>query len=778
MTELSQAPSTHLDTFAYDDKIVAKFLVAMMVWGIVGLLAGVYIALQLCGMGATWGPTFLNAEWLSFGRLRPLHTNAVIFAFTGNGIFAGSYYAMQRLLKARMWSDKLSQFNFWGWQAIIVSAALTLPLGITQGKEYAELEWPIDIAIALVWIAYGVNMFGTIFTRRERHLYVAIWFFIATWVGITMLHVVNSLATPVSAFKSYSIYSGVQDALVQWWYGHNAVAFFLTTPILGLMYYYLPKAAGRPVYSYRLSIIHYWSLVFIYIWAGPHHLLHTSLPEWAQTLGVTFSIILWMPSWGGMINGLLTLRGAWDKVRESPVLKFLVVSVTFYGMATFEGPLLSVRELNALSHNTDWTIGHVHSGALGWVGFMMFGMGYWLVPKLYKTEIFSKSVANFHFWIATIGIVLYAVTMWVTGIMQGSMWFAMEDGVLKYTDWMLFLQESMVFYFVRAIGGAMYLVGAILGAWNLYMTARSGTPIQEELVQAPPLRREEAMDQQFDDAINTKGPVGKKVNALHAMVERMPFLFIALTAIALVIGGAMEIIPNMVQGALTPRIASVKPYTPLELIGRDIYIREGCYNCHTQMVRTLRQETLRYGDNQMNIPAYTRAGEHIFDYPFQWGSKRTGPDLAREGVLRPGDAGIIWHYQHTWYPAKTTSGVGDSIFKHSIMPAYKHLYEDEVDFEAVQTNMKILAGAPRFLDKKGWYDADRIANAPDEAKQQAMDIARIIQKGYPTSEGEARRAEGLDWPVTPTDTEALARQEIVALTAYLMRLGTDITKDE
>ena len=381
MSESQLSPAPMLDTFTYNDKVVRNFVVACVIWGIVGLLAGVFIALQLAGMGVTWGPHWLNADITSFGRIRPLHTNAVIFAFTMNGIFAGAYYAIQRLLKTRLFGGWLPSLHFWLWQFVILCAAITLPLGLSSSKEYAELEWPIDILITVTWVIFAVVFFGTIFRRRERHLYVAIWFFIATIIGVAVLHIVNSLAIPAGLFKSYSLYSGAQDALVQWWYGHNAVAFVLTTPILGLMYYYLPKAANRPVYSYRLSIIHYWSLVFIYLWAGPHHLLHTSLPEWAQTLGVTFSVVLWIPSWGGMLNGLLTLRGAWDSVRKSAILKFFVVAVTFYGMSTFEGPLLSLRSVNALSHNTDWTIGHVHSGALGWVGFMMFGMVYWLIPN-------------------------------------------------------------------------------------------------------------------------------------------------------------------------------------------------------------------------------------------------------------------------------------------------------------------------------------------------------------------------------------------------------------
>ena len=418
---------SQIETFRYDDEIVRKFLLATIVWGVVGLLLGVIIATQLVFWETNFGP------WFSFGRLRPLHTNAVIFAFVGNGMFAGIYHSMQRLCKARMFSDALSNINFWGWQLIIVAAAVTLPLGITVSKEYAELEWPIDIAITLVWVVFAINFFGTLLVRRERHIYVSIWFYMATVITVALLHIVNSLELPVTFLKSYSMYAGVQDALVQWWYGHNAVAFFLTTPILGLMYYYMPKVANRPVYSYRLSVIHFWALIFLYIWAGPHHLLYTALPDWAQTLGMVFSLMLIAPSWGGMINGLMTLRGAWEKLRTDPVLKFLVVAISFYGMSTFEGPMLSIKSVNALSHYTDWTIGHVHSGALGWNGFMNFALIYFLVPRLWKTELYSVRLATIHFWIGTIGIIFYIISMWVAGITQGLMWRAFDsEGYLAY----------------------------------------------------------------------------------------------------------------------------------------------------------------------------------------------------------------------------------------------------------------------------------------------------------------------------------------------------------
>ena len=475
MSTVTTAPAAHrteprsqVEVFTYDEQVVRWFVLATILWGFVGMLVGVIIALQLPF------PELNLGQYLSFGRLRPLHTNAVIFAFAGNAIFAAIYYSTQRLCKARMFSDWMSRFHFWGWQGIIVAAALTLPLGITTSKEYAELEWPIDIAITVVWLVFAINFFGTLRNRRERHMYVALWFYIATIITVAVLHVGNSLALPAGWFTSYSVFAGVQDALVQWWYGHNAVAFFLTTPFLGLMYYFLPKAAERPVFSYRLSIIHFWSLVFIYIWAGPHHLNYTAVPEWATTLGMTFSVMLWMPSWGGMINGLFTLRGAWHKLRDSPVLKMFVIGITFYGMATFEGPLLSIKSVNALSHYTDWTISHVHSGALGWNGFMTFGMIYWLVPRLWRTKLWSTRLANAHFWLGTLGILLYILAMYTAGITQGLMWRAFDEaGYLLYPDFMETVVQIIPMYWVRALGGTMYLVGTVMLGYNVWKTIQT-----------------------------------------------------------------------------------------------------------------------------------------------------------------------------------------------------------------------------------------------------------------------------------------------------------------
>ncbi|TAE47083.1 MAG: cytochrome-c oxidase, cbb3-type subunit I, partial [Bacteroidetes bacterium] len=570
--------SQTLERFSYDNTIVRNFAIASVFWGVAGMLVGLIVALQFVL------PDFVlwnGIPILSFGRIRPLHTNAVIFAFVGNGIFMGLYYSLQRLLKTGMYSKLMSNIHFWAWQSAIVLALVTLPAGISTGKEYAELEWPIDIAIALVWVLFGVNMFLTILNRRERHLYVAIWFYIATWVTVAMLHIVNSMELPVSLFKSYSLYAGVQDALVQWWYGHNAVAFFLTTPYLGLMYYFMPKAANRPVYSYRLSIIHFWALIFIYIWAGPHHLLYSALPDWAQSLGTVFSIMLIAPSWGGMLNGLLTLRGAWDRVRDDAVLKFMVVAVAAYGMATFEGPMLSIKNVNAISHFTDWTIAHVHVGALGWNGFLTFGILYWLFPRLYKTSLFSSKLANVHFWLGTLGIIFYALPMYWAGWVQAAMWKQFTDeGFLQYPNFLETVLQLTPMYWTRALGGTLYIVGVFIMVYNLWQTAAQGKFVANEEAEAPALEKVE---------------IHAVRRHWHSWIEARPLQMLAFSLILVAIGGLIELVPTFMIKSNIPTIASVKPYTPLELQGRDIYIREGCYTCHSQMIRPFRSETERYG---------------------------------------------------------------------------------------------------------------------------------------------------------------------------------------
>ena len=715
--------------FYYDNKIVKNFLYATIFWGIIGMTVGLMLAFLFIF------PNYMEGiSWLSFGRLRPLHTNAVIFAFVGNAIFAGVYYSLQRLLKARMFSDLLSKLNFWGWQLIIVAAAISLPLGYTTSKEYAELEWPIDIAIALVWVIFGINMIGTILKRRERHLYVAIWFYLATFVTVAVLHIFNSLALPVSALKSYSVYAGVQDALVQWWYGHNAVAFFLTTPFLGLMYYFIPKAANRPVYSYRLSIVHFWSLIFIYIWAGPHHLLYTALPDWAQNLGVVFSIMLLMPSWGGMINGLLTLRGAWDKVRTDPVLKFMVVAVTGYGMATFEGPLLSIPSINAIGHFTDWIIAHVHVGALAWNGFLTFGMIYYLVPRMFKTKLHSIKLANWHFWIGTLGIILYALPMYVAGFTQALMWKEFNpDGTLVYGNFLETVTQIIPMYWMRAIGGTMYIIGAFIMLYNVVITIRSGSKVEDEHAEASALTRIK------------KGRLAGE--GWHTWLERRPVQLTILATVAILIGGIVQIVPTILVKSNIPTITSVQPYTPLELEGRDLYIREGCVGCHSQMIRPFRSEVERYGE-------YSKAGEFVYDHPFLWGSKRTGPDLHRIGK-KYGDS---WHLNHMADPSSTSPG--------SIMPSYGWLIKNKLDDSDIENKMRVMVklGVP--------YSDEEIANARANMEEQSLQIVENLYQdpafaeNYEADKNEAA-ANGESF--TPMN-----EREIVALIAYLQRLGTDI----
>ena len=701
--------SSHIEHFSYDNKTVRNFGVATVIWGIVGMTVGLLIAFQLFMPAAN-----LGNQYTTFGRIRPLHTNAVIFAFVGNAIFMGIYYSLQRLCKARMFSDLLSTIHFWGWQLIIVSAALTLPFGITSSKEYAELEWPIDIAIALIWVVFGINMFGTIIKRREKHMYVAIWFYIATFITVAVLHIVNSFAMPVGFLKSYSWYAGVQDALVQWWYGHNAVAFFLTTPFLGLMYYFLPKMANRPVYSYKLSILHFWALIFIYIWAGPHHLLYSTLPDWAQSLGVVFSIMLIAPSWGGMVNGLLTLRGAWDKVRDDARLKMFVVGVTAYGMATFEGPMLSLKNVNAIAHFTDWIVAHVHVGALGWNGLLTFAILYYIIPKIYKTEIYSKKLINFHFWIATLGILFYAIPMYLSGFTQGLMWKEFTpEGVLKYPNFLETTLQVIPLHMMRGVGGALYLVGAIVMAYNLFKTMSVGVLESNEATSAPALEKEVLREQE---------------TFWHRVVEKRPLQMLVFSLVVILIGTLFELVPTFLVKSNVPTIASVKPYTALELHGRDLYIREGCVGCHSQLVRPFRSETERYGE-------YSKSGEFVYDHPFLWGSKRTGPDLHREG----GKYLDSWHYHHMNDPTTMSPG--------SIMPAYPWIIEQKLDLS--QTAAKISALRTVGVPYPAGYEDQALA----EIDTQAKGIAANLKK-----EGVAVESD----------------REIIALIAYLQRLGTDI----
>ena len=752
----------------YDDGVVRQFMWASVIWGIIGMLVGAVVATQL----AFWQANF-ETPWLTFSRLRPLHTNAVIFAFVGNMLFAGVYYSTQRLCKARLASDVLSKIHFWGWQLIIVAAAITLPLGITQSKEYAELEWPIDIAVTLIWVVFAINFFWTLAKRNEKNLYVAIWFYIATIVTVAVLYIVNNLVLPLDFVKSYSLFGGVQDALVQWWYGHNAVAFFLTTPILGIMYYFLPKAAERPVYSYRLSIVHFWSLVFIYIWAGPHHLLYTSLPDWAQSLGMVFSVMLWAPSWGGMLNGLLTLRGAWDKLRTDPIIKFFIAGVTFYGMATFEGPLLSIKSVSALGHYTDWIIGHVHGGALGWNGFMAAGMFYWLTPRLFgHTELYSKKAAEVHFWTGTVGILMYMGAMWASGIGQGLMWRAFnDDGTLLYPDFVETLVAIQPLYILRLVGGTLYLLGFVLMAWNLVKTARMGKAVNGEVtvvVEEKPAHETAPVSgwslifskpMFFVVSIGAVGlgffaadlfgaMIALVVLALlsagalltmrrqpgapgwHSLLEGNSLVFTVLTVVAILVGGIAELIPTIFVSKAVPYRADLPaPYTALELEGRDIYVAEGCYTCHSQQIRPFRSEKLRYGDP-------SRAEESVYDHPFQWGSKRTGPDLARVGGKYPN----LWHYTHMIDPRATSPG--------SNMPSYKWLADIPADVRKVGDKLQVMQrlGVP--------YSNEEIDGASAAYEKQAKEITADL----------AANGVEIEWD-----------RKLVALIGYLQRLGKNPT---
>ena len=761
-------------TLRYNDEIVRRFTLASVLWGVVGLLVGVIIALQLAFPALN-----LGLPYTTFGRLRPLHTNAAIFAFVGNMVFAGVYYSSQRLLKARLAYDFLTKVHFWGWQLIIVLAAVTLPLGYSRSKEYAELIWPIDVLVALVWIVFGVVFFATLARRRERSLYVAVWFYIGTIITVALLYVVNHLSLPTSLLHSYPIFGGVQDALVQWWYGHNAVAFFLTTPILGIMYYFVPKAVGRPVYSYRLSIIHFWSLIFLYIWAGPHHLLNTSLPSWLQGLGMIFSLMLWAPSWGGMLNGLLTLRGAWDKLRTDPVVKFMAAAVTFYGMATFEGPLLSIKAVNALGHYTDWIIGHVHAGTLGWNGFMAAGMFYWLVPRLWGTKLHSERLANLHFWVGMVGILFYVASMWVAGIGQGlSLNELTADGSAPANTFIETLKNILPMYYLRALGGGLYLCGFLLMVYNLWRTIRSGTPTDGG-VEVPADTAATPAAKPFagfanapvlftlaiigtsclwllgQDGWATVGLVGLITAVLatvahfeinqytwktwHEELLHRAFPFSVLSLIAVAIGGALQIIPTVAlyKGDGDARLLEgrvQKPYRPLELAGRDLYVREGCYNCHSQMIRTLKPDILRYGAGQ----GYSRLGESIYDRPFQWGSRRTGPDLAREGLLRPD---LAWHYRHLVNPRELEPD--------SIMPAYPWLKEQSVDRSQLFGRISAL----RTLGVPYRAEASTPAAIQNDYDAQAKEIVKALaDKGI----------------VVPADSE------MVALLAYIRCLGLNV----
>ncbi|MBN8460916.1 MAG: cytochrome-c oxidase, cbb3-type subunit I, partial [Verrucomicrobia bacterium] len=808
-------------TIKYDDKSVRAFMIASIFWGIIGMTAGVLIATQLSWWqmnGSFWGlmekltgGAFKadGVSYLTFGRLRPLHTNAVIFAFVGNMMFAGIYYSTQRLCKVRTASDLLTRIHFWGWQLIIVAAAVTLPCGLTRGKEYAELIWPINIAVVLIWVVFAVNFFWTLAKRNEPSLYVALWFYMSCILTVAMLYIVNHLSLPTAWNHSYPIFAGLKDGLVQWWYGHNAVAFFLTTPILGIMYYFLPKAAGRPVYSYRLSIIHFWSLVFIYIWAGPHHLLNTALPTWLQYLGMTFSLMLWAPSWGGMLNGLLTLRGAWDKLRTDPVIKFFVAGVTFYGMSTFEGPLMSITKVNALSHYTDWTIGHVHAGALGWNGFMAAGMFYWLAPRLWQTKLWSKALADMHFWVGLVGILLYIVAMWCSGISQGLMLGQFKpDGFSLAYDFVDTLENIKVFFILRSLGGLLFVSGFVMLAFNVWQTARSGSP-SEETAEVTVLKKS-GKDNMGWFAALVNDPLAylglgicttllwfflpphadkaalvltillaiKAVLAFknsnnswtdwHERIIENYLPFAVLVFLAAAVGGAVQIIPTLIVNRsknVEGRLQEL--YTPLELAGRDIYVQEGCYLCHSQMIRTLKGDVVRYGRPGI-VDDYSHLGESIYDHPYQWGSKRTGPDLAHEGgdlvpgakYMRSGKRGNDWHFNHFYDPRSKSDG--------SNMPAYPWLFDAGSNKDLIKALPNRIA-AQRTLGVP-WppMSNDEIK---DKAEAQATEIAKsLVDAGVFLPDQKDLTGDKL--------RQHLETTKVVALIAFVQKLGTFKTVDK
>ncbi|WP_185871277.1 cytochrome-c oxidase, cbb3-type subunit I [Blattabacterium cuenoti] len=725
-----------LETHYYNNSIVKAFLYATMFWALIGFLAGLFIAILLFSPEI---PEFIfgnNLKFsqgiMGFGRWRMLHTNTAIFAFVGNTIFTGYYYCIQRILKTRIFSDTLSWIHFWGWQIFIILTWVTFLLGINTSKEYAEHEWPIDILIFLIWLIYGINIIGSILKRRIQHLYVSIWFLLGTWVAMAMLHVFNNLELPISvlSFKSYSIYAGVQDALMQWWYGHNAVAFILTTPILGLMYYFVPKASNQPIFSYKLSIIHFWSLIFIYIWAGPHHLMYTSLPNWAQMLGTIFSIMLIAPSWGGMLNGLLTLRGDWNKVKKDPILKFFVVGIICYGMATFEGPMLATKTLNSIGHFTDWVIAHVHLGTLGWNGFMAFGVLYWLTKKMWNTKLYSISLANIHFWLGVLGIALYIFPMYFGSVLQSMMWKKFNpDGTLTYKNFLDSVISIIPFYRIRFLGGLIYLLGFILMMFNLFKTIRKGNFIKNEEFKC----------------ISFNKKIEKENKNFHNWLEKKPIQFTILSFIAVAIGGFIEIIPTLVIKSNVPTIHSVKPYSALELEGRDLFVREGCNACHSAQVRPFRDEVVRYGE-------YSKAGEFVYDHPFLWGSKRTGPDLAREGGKNPNS----WHYNHMKNPRSTSSG--------SIMPSYPWLIYNKLDISDTEKKLKamIRLGVP--------YTSEYVKNFKKYIDVQSKKIVSDIYKEYPSLSKEIN-TQKIKYK---NEFIPLEKREIIALIAYLQRLGTDI----
>ncbi|WP_164103929.1 cytochrome-c oxidase, cbb3-type subunit II [Candidatus Laterigemmans baculatus] len=778
----SRGPAESFDSFRYDDGITRLFVAATLGWGFLAALFGLVVALLLV-LPELFEPLGVRAEYFSFGRLRPLHTNVGLLAFVGNAIFAAVYYSTQRLCKTAMWSRGLSQLHFWSWQAIILAAAATTPLGITQGREFAEWEWPIDVALAVVWVLFfGVNFLMTLVRRRERHLYISLWFYIATIVTVPILHIVSNLVIPAGWGESHSLWAGVHDAFLQWGYGQNLLAFLLIMPFLGVMYYFLPKATGRPIFSYRLAIVHFWAMLVLYILAGPHYLHFTAIPEWLSTFGMIFGLMLWMPAWGALLNGLWTLRGSRPALRSNaaaenavptasggdprevpvggspgatrgPVVGFFAVALICYGVYTFEAALRSIKSVGAMVQYSDWTIAHVHVATLGWSGMLTFGMLYWMLPRLYQTELWSRRLATVHFWLSVGGLLLYVLPIYAAGVVEGVMWNRLNEiGRLAHPEFVEVVQAVVSMWWLRVAGGTLYILGLLAFGLNSVMTwVRRPRPYEVPVVTVRRMVRPAAPEAPVaTPAELAHAPMldlGRRIalgsNLLwHRRWERQPLRFVLLVSGAVVLASLLQIAPLWLFGGNVPPLASVQPYTPLELAGREIYIAEGCFHCHSQMVRPLVAETQRYGD-------FSRPGEFVYDRPAQWGSRRIGPDLARVG----GRQSDHWHWIHLEDPRQET------VRPESVMPSFAHLLDRPLDFDKIAERVAIAHdwGVP--------YDRE-LSEAPQMARDQAERIAAdIVSQG-----GPFQRVLPSGQRLLVMDTQA------VALIAYLQRLGTDLLR--
>lgn len=730
----SSSATCPVESFTYDDRVVRWFAAATLAWGLLATLAGIMIGVLLVMPGLAEGqPSF------AFGRLRSIHTSTALFAFIANAVFTAIYFTTQRLCQTRLLSHTLGMLHFWSWQAIIGLSVIGYPLGIMQAKRFAEMEWPLDIAVAIIWILFfGINFFGTLLRRRERRMYISLWFYITTVIAVPIVHIGNNLVVPLSLTQSVPWFSGVPDALLQWWYGHHVLTFLLTMPFLGFMYYFLPKVAERPLYSYRVGIIHFWSVFLLAIWAAPRGLHYTTIPEWLSTLGMLSGFLLWMPSWAGVFNWMLTLRGSWHRVAADPILKFLVVAIALYGFTSFEAAWLSIKSIYAVGQYSDWTIAHRHTGALGWNGFLIFGMAYWLLPRVYRTQLWSEKLMSLHFWTGTIGILLYILPIYAAGIMQSYMWRAMDEtGSLLYPDFVQTLEAIVPLWWLRVVGGILYTAGLVVLAINAVMTGHTRSTARSQPVFTAARSAIDFEPPAPMPASHLAGaPVlefGKKLDvwsrlAWHRDWERKPIAFALLITMLILIAAAAEILPVFLLPSNVPKIAAIEPYTPLELAGREIYLAEGCHNCHSQQVRPLVPETKRYGE-------YSEGGEFVYDRPALWGNRRIGPDLAREG----GKNTSYWHWTHLDDPSQVSPS--------SVMPSFRHLLQDDLDFASIAPLLTAAhqLGAP--------YEQDMLEDFEDHARRQAEVVtAEIVTQGGPA---------------------AVFDKQAIALIAYLQRLGTD-----